>query len=206
VRGPVLTFVLLAAFIIFLYLSISFVGFMNDLTGLPVYLLLYTSPAYLIGVYVFWTKAKESYLERKLKKLTALIFIVFLAFASPISVILAAVPNWSLTVTTDKIMYRLGENVKITATLTNNAFFAKALNSYFSPSSQLEIAVTNGSTYHQYVFLDELVTISNSVGPRQSIQKTFTWHAVNGTGEYYVHVDSTNIQGFSDQVNITITP
>jgi hypothetical protein len=188
-------------------MSIAFVSFMNDLTNLPVYLLLYMSPVYLIGVYLFWTKAEKSYQDRKFKKLIALFFIVFLAFASPISVILAAVPNWSLTVTTDKIIYRLGENVTITTTLTNNAYFAKALDSYYSPSSTLEIAVTNGSIPHQYVFLDELVNFSNSVGPRQSIQKTLTWQAVNGTGQYYVHVDSPNsIQGFSDQVNITITP
>jgi hypothetical protein len=161
----------------------------------------------LIGVYVFWTKAKTSYQERKLKKLTALCFVVFLAFASPITVILAAVPNWSLTVTTDKSIYRLGENVTITATLTNNAYFAKALDSYYSPSSMLEIAVTNGSIPHQYVFLDDLVNFSNSVGPRQSVRKTLTWQAVNGTGQYNVHVDSPNsIMGFSDQVNITITP
>jgi hypothetical protein len=206
-RGPMLTFVLLGVFIIFLYMSIAFVSFMDDLTGLPVYLLLYMSPVYLIGVYVFWTKAKESYQERKFKKLIALFYIVFLAFASPISVILAAVPNWSLTITTDKIMYRLGENVTITAILTNNAYFAKALDSYYSPSGTLEIAVTNGSIPHQYVFMDELVNIGNSVGPRQSLQKTLTWQAINGTGEYYVHVDSMDsIQGFSDQVNITITP
>jgi hypothetical protein len=206
-RSLFLIFFLLVVFIIFLLVSIAFVAFMNDLTGLPVYLLLYASPVYLIGVYVFWTKAKTSYQERKLKKLTALCFIAFLAFASPISVILGAVPNWSLTVTTDKSMYRLGENVTITATLTNNAYFAKPLDSYYSPSSTIEISVTNGSIPHQYVFLDDLVNFGNSVGPRQSIRKTFTWQAVNGTGQYNVHVDSPNsIMGFSDQVNITITP
>ena len=206
-RSPFLIFFLLAVFIIFLYASIAFVASMNDLTGLPVYLLLYTSPVYLIGVYVFWTNAKTSYQERKFKKLVALCFIVFLAFASPITVILAAVPNWSLTVTTDKSIYRLGENVTITATLTNNAYFAKALDSYYSPSSMLEISVTNGSIPHQYVFLDDLVNFSNSVGPRQAIRKTLTWQAVNGTGQYNVHVDSPNSRmGFSDQVNITITP
>jgi len=202
-----LTFFLLAILIIFLYLSIAFVASMTDLTSLPVYLLLYTSPVYLIGLYVFWTKAKASYQERKFKKLIAFFLIVFLAFASPITVILAAVPNWSLTITTDKSMYRLGENVTITAILTNNAYFAKPLDSYYSPSSTLEISVTNGSIPHQYVFLDELVNFSNSVGPRQSIPKTLTWQAVNGTGQYYVHVDSPESRmGFSDQVNITITP
>lgn len=203
-----LTFFLMAVFSLVLALYIAFVAFMNDLTGLPVYLLLYMSPVYLIGVYVFWTKAKKSYQERKFKKLIALLIIVFLAFASPISVILAAVPNWSLTVATDKIMYRLGENVTVTATLTNNAYFAKALDSFYSPSSTLEIAVTNGSIPHQHVFMDKLVNFGDTVGPRQSIQKTLTWQAVNGTGEYYVHADSHNTASyrFSDQVNITITP
>jgi len=208
-RGPLLICVLLAAFILFLYMSISFVSFMNDLTNLPVYLLLYMSPVYLIGVYVFWTKAKTSYQERKFKKLIALFFIVFLAFASPISAVLAAVPNWNFTVTTDKVIYRLGENVTITATLTNNAYFAKALDSLYGPS--LEIAVTTESIPHQYVFLSGFVNISGSVGPRQSLQKTLTWQAVNGTGEYYVQADIFIATGycryrFSDQVNITITP
>jgi len=206
-RGPMLVFVLLALFSLVLALYIAFLAVMTDLTSLPVYILLPVSPVYLIGVYVFWTRAKTSYGERKFKKLIVLFLIVFLAFASPITVILAAVPNWSLTVTTDKSIYRLGENVTITATLTNDAYFAKALDSYYSPSSMLEIAVTNGSIPHQYVFLDELVNFSNSVGPRQSIRKTLTWQAVNVTGQCYVHVDSLNsIMGFSDQVNITITP
>jgi len=202
-----LIFVGLAIFIIALFLYIASVAFMNDLTDLPVYLLLYASPVYVIGICVFWMKAEKFYQEKKFKKLIALFFIVFLAFASPISVILAAVPNWSLTVTTDKIIYRLGENVTITATLTNNAYFAKALNSPYSPSSAIEISVTNGSIPHQYVFMDELVSFGGSVGLRQSIQKTLTWLAVNGTGEYHVQVDSINSAlAFSDQVNITVTP
>jgi hypothetical protein len=207
-RGPMLTFFLLGIFIIFLYMSLAFVAFMNDLTGLPVYLLLYLSPVYLIGVYFFWTEAKKSYQEKMFKKVVALFFILFLAFALPISVILAAVPNWNITVTTDKIMYRLGENVTITATLTNNAFFAKALDSFFSPSSSIEISVTNGSIPHQHKFFYELVKLANigdSVGPRQSIQKTLTWQAVNGAGQYYVHADSIGNNRLSDQVNITIT-
>lgn len=203
-----LTFVLRALFSIVLALYIAFVAFMNDYTGLPVYPLLYLTPVYLIGLYVFWTQAQKSYQEKKFKKLTALFLIVFLAFASPITVILAAVPNWSLTVTTDKITYRLGENVTITTTLTNGAYFAKALDTSFSPSSNLEISVTNGSIPYQHVFLDENVYFANSIGPRQSIQKTLTWQAINGTGEYYIQADSINGNGIklSDQVNITITP
>jgi len=207
-RGPMLTFVLMALFSIVLALYIVFVAFMNDYTGLPVYPLLYLTPVYLIGLYVFWTQAQKSYQEKKFKKLTAIFLIVFLAFASPITVILAAVPNWSLTVSTNKITYRLGENVTIITTLTNGAYFAKALDTSFSPSSSLEISVTNGSIPYQHVFLDELVYFGNSVGPRQSIQKTLTWQAVNGTGEYYVQADSINDNGIklSYQVNITITP
>gem|GEM_PF-3252024 len=203
-----LTFVLMALFSIVLALYIVFVAFMNDYTGLPVYPLLYLTPVYLIGLYVFWTQAQKSYQEKKFKKLTAIFLIVFLAFASPITVILAAVPNWSLTVSTNKITYRLGENVTIITTLTNGAYFAKALDTSFSPSSSLEISVTNGSIPYQHVFLDELVYFGNSVGPRQSIQKTLTWQAVNGTGEYYVQADSINDNGIklSYQVNITITP
>jgi hypothetical protein len=165
-RGPMLIFFLLAVFIVVLYLFLASLAFLNDLTGLPVYLLLPMSPVYLLGVYFFWTKAKESCQEKKFKKLTALFLIVFLAFASPITAILAAVPNWSLTATTDKITYRLGENVTITEALTNNAYFAKALNSF-------ELSLTSGSIPHEHVFVDEIVNIS-SVGPRQSLGQTLT--------------------------------
>jgi len=199
-RGPMLTIVLLAVFIIVLYYFLASLAFLNDLTGLPVYLLLPMSPVYLIGVYFFWTYAKESYQERKFKKLTALFLIVFLAFASPITAILAAVPNWSLTATTDKNVYRLGENVTIIATLTNNAYFGKPLNSF-------ELSLTSGIIPRQHVFVDEFVNIS-SVGPRQSLKQTLTCQA-NGTEEYYVRADIfSGINEFflSYEVNITITP
>lgn len=58
--------------------------------------------------------------ERKLRKLTVLAVVLALIFIVPYSAYAIITPNWSFSVSTDKTVYGLGENVTITATLTNN--------------------------------------------------------------------------------------
>ena len=181
---------------------------LTDLTGLPLSILLPLSPVYGIGCYLFVEKAKKSFSKKQFRQVIAMSLVIFVAFATPVTVILAALPNWTLTLTTDKATYAVGAKVTITVTLTNYAYFAKSLTTTTGYPAVLEVAVTKGSAPRQSVFMVDYINLFNSFGPQQSFQRVLTWQAINGTGEFNVHATISSLfqRSLYNQVNVTVIP
>ncbi|MDH5449191.1 MAG: hypothetical protein OEX01_09370, partial [Candidatus Bathyarchaeota archaeon] len=162
----------------------------------------------------------RSFKERKMKKLTLLAVILALFFILPYTAYAVRTPRWSFTVSTDKTIYMLGENVTITATLTNNGYITHS----FTSIDKVPIQI-----YVQYSWFSIWYSDSNagktefSIGPRESIQRTVVWNQttwehfgwgvsklvpITTTGEYYVYAAIFDADGdsklFKNWVKITI--
>ena len=201
---PMLIIVLLALGLLLLegYLCLLLIFHLPPIIFIPLI------PATTLVLYLYQEALRKYYGERKFKKLIVLAFSLVLIFITPISIYAITRPNWSFKVTTDKAIYKLGENVTITAMLTNNAYLTQSLGDLCLVG--LEFEVRNASQdliARNYV---NLIDMKISAAPGDSIKITFVWFASSGIGNYSASAEVSRFYWspyhFTDQVTITITP
>jgi hypothetical protein len=162
--------------------------------------------------------------ERKLWKLTTLAVVLALIFIAPYSVYAIVTPSWSFSVSTNKTVYRLGENVTITATLTNNGLITHSFSTekyplYVTFDVQSLLHGIESSVWGSSVPLNQSEL---SLGPGRSIELTVVWNQTTiqlvghvlkpaspaSSGDYLVLVEvrsnSYDVVFFQDSVRITI--
>lgn len=161
--------------------------------------------------------------QGKLKRAVALALALTLTFVTPYAVYAVVTPNWNFKIFTDKMSYRSGDRVAITARLSNNGYLARSISTNDSVRLVFEI-----EDYHLF-FRDylsyNLGQSELSILPSRSFEKTLVWNQtrlmlinhyetrilMNETGDYIIHgelYDSTDPSKelFGDSVLITIEP
>jgi hypothetical protein len=117
--------------------------------------------------------------ERKLWKLTALAVGLALIFIVPYSAYAIITPSWSFRFSTDKTVYRLGENVTITATLTNNGLITHSFSSGPYPLHVLFYVLPQQSEDpNDYVWWSSISLNQSelSLRPGQAIKLSVVWN------------------------------
>jgi hypothetical protein len=106
-------------------------------------------------------------------------------------------PRWSLSISTDKSTYNLGETVEITVCLTNNGFITHSFNSRWDSPAIVVIRHYSGegTVWWSAANLEDTYF---SVGPKQVLQRIFFWnqtgHAVYVEiipGEYSIYAETS---------------
>ncbi|MDH5495696.1 MAG: hypothetical protein OEY24_08365 [Candidatus Bathyarchaeota archaeon] len=111
---------------------------------------------------------------------------------------------------TDKTVYKLGENVTITATLTNNGYITHSFTSIHKNPIEIYVTIPYwGSIWYSD---SNAGKTEFSIGPRESIQRTVVWNQttwghfgwgvsklvpITTTGEYYVYAAIYDADGHS---------
>lgn len=142
------------------------------------------------------------------------IVLVIVIFVVPYVVWLIMTPNWSFTGTTDKAIYKLGENVTITAVLKNNGYITHSFKAFYQDPIEITIGeepIPGGTWYspnQEYVH-------TVSVPPGQSIERTVVWNQTTLEGElaepgvYYIVAKILDgdraLPIFEAEIEITIT-
>lgn len=101
-------------------------------------------------------------------------------------------PRWSLSVSTDKPVYRLGEDVQITVSLENLGFISHSFASATNDPVVVSIETPGGGQvgYSHYHLREKEFTLA----PHQTLVRTFAWNQTNihfpekqiEPGHYYI--------------------
>lgn len=101
-------------------------------------------------------------------------------------------PRWSFSVSTDKPVYRLDEDVQITASLENLGFISHSFASATNDPVVVSIETPGGGQvwYSSYHLRDREFTLA----PHETLVRTFTWNQTNihfpekqiEPGHYYI--------------------
>ncbi len=134
------------------------------------------------AVYTYLHAMQTYYRKGKIRRLTALAVILALIIITPYVTYVVATPNWSFTVTTDKAVYKLGENITITATLRNLGYITHSFKS--SLSDPILVTVPSDSPYFYYVYYSQHnSSISEfSIESNGLLKREFVW---NQTDQQY---------------------
>ena len=115
---------------------------------------------------------------KKILLLTSTITIVAVAVTNVAWLI--GTPTWSFSVTTDKSSYRLGEDVEVRVTLTNTGFISHSFTFLLSDpilvSIEYQPTENPTSTLQVWYSPHRMETTRFSLGPNQSLQRTFIWN------------------------------
>lgn len=91
-------------------------------------------------------------------------------------------PRWSLSISTDKSAYSLGETVEITVCLTNNGFITHSFRSEVNCPALVRIR-HRAEGYTVWYSASNREDTCFSVGPNQVLQRIFVWNQT-GYAEY----------------------
>ena len=175
-----------------------------------------------VGIQSYFYAMYKYFKQKKLKKLTVLAVLLALFFITPYTVYAIITPNWSFTVSTDKSVYKLGENVTITATLTNYGYITHSFTT-IETSAWIRFYVRTDYWDTAWRCLMQWNETDFSLASKQTIEKTVIWNQMvrksalteeliplNETGDYYVYAEIVLFYSdttlFKDWVEITIEP
>ncbi len=98
-------------------------------------------------------------------------------------------PNWSFSVATDKSSYKLGEDVKITITLKNAGYithsFKSAVSNPILVSVEYQYSDNPTQTYQVWYSPFHRSMTEFSVGPNESLERTFIWNQTNTANPWF---------------------
>jgi hypothetical protein len=127
---------------------------------------------------------------KKVLLLTVAIMVTAATLTSSVWTIVA--PRWSFSVSTEKLVYRLGEDVQITASLENLGFISHSFASATNDPVVVSIETPGGGQvwYSPYHLSETEFTLA----PYQTLIRTFTWNQTNihspekqiESGHYYI--------------------
>ena len=97
------------------------------------------------------------------------------------SIWVVVTPNWHFSVSTDKPSYKLGENVKISASLRNMGFITHSFKSEISNPVLISIEywyyeLNPTVTYQVWYSFVDWNSVEFSIGPSQSLDRDFVWN------------------------------
>ena len=150
----------------------------------------------------------NAFKERKMKKLTVLATVLTLIFIIPYTAYAVTMPRWSFTVSTDKAFYKLGENVTITATLTNDGYITHSFTSSYKDPILIRFSYVNNVDWYSDI---QRGKTEFSIAPGQSIQRTVVWNQttweylqwtqklipITTLGDYYIGAEILDADGLS---------
>lgn len=173
-----------------------------------------------VGIQSYFYAMYKYFKQKKLKRLTILAVCLALIFITPYTAYAIITPNWSFTVSTDKSIYKLGENITITATLTNHGYITHSITT--SETSTWIRFCARKASWDLWWSLTQLNETEFSLASKQTIKKTVIWSQtvwknswtnkmvpLNETGDYYVCaeiVEYPDTTLFKDWVKIVIEP
>lgn len=175
-------YILLFCIVIFLLTALGLVIAYIDKPFLTFYSI-FAYPIALLCVYVFLVQPLLTELDgRKL---------VFLAFSVTIiaipvthSVWTIITPNWSFSVSTDKSIYNVGEQVQIRASLENHGFISHSFASSMCDPIVVTVSYvhTKPTTKTEVWFSHHIYSSWKAefiIPPHQSVERSFTWNQSN---------------------------
>jgi len=123
-------------------------------------------------------------------------------------------PNWSFKVVTDKTVYKLGENITITAVLKNNGYITHSFKAYYE--DPIEVTIGKGTFPFGVWYSSNQKNIHDvSIPPGQTIERTVVWNQTDRDGKlvepgiYTIRAEILDgekwLPIFEAEISITIT-
>jgi len=170
-------YILLFSIAVFFLTSLDLVFIHYGMLASPLwFILVYIVPwALLFAFAVDFFGGKSKFSGRKVLVLTFGVMLISTLFTHSVWTIVT--PRWTFSVSTDKSTYKVGEQVKITASLMNVGFITHSFTSRASDPVLFSIRYEY-SLQVCYSRLHEEITVF-SLSANQSLERTFTWNQTN---------------------------
>jgi hypothetical protein len=152
------------------------------------------------------TNAMRGYFqEKRIRRLVAVAVFLGLLVSLPLTTYAVFRQDWSLRISSERLVYRLGENVTVTATITNNALLTQSVKDM---GWGIGFEVRNAS---RALVCDEFVSFEFDIpiGPGASLERSFTWTSPSTVGNYSISADVSlyyYTPYFHSNLTVTISP
>jgi hypothetical protein len=155
------------------------IAYLGSVYGLPDVLLLFLYVAAFAVTFAFLHDYLSRRIDLDLKRRLALAFgLLMISVMGSQGVWIVITPKWSFSVSTDKSVYKLGEEVKITASLKNLGYITHSINAGVSDPIRISVTYEPYPTIYHEVWYSPFQTnpAEFHIGPNQSLSRNFIWN------------------------------